>query len=87
AAAAGAARSKHQRRLKEWEKGYWKERTTTPLYYAAVSLFTTWPLAIPVASVLSRSAVPGQVAAGTAEPAAPAGAEAAVSAAAEGAPE
>jgi tetratricopeptide (TPR) repeat protein len=51
--------SPSERAWKEWSTQYWEERLKSPLYYAFLVLFVTWPFAIPVVSIAKRSGFEG----------------------------
>jgi len=45
-----------ERRWKTWTAEYWGERLKSPAYYLFLTLFVTWPFAIPVTAILSKQA-------------------------------
>lgn len=40
-----------QTALQKWTREYWDKRMKSPVYYASLVLFVTWPFAIPVISI------------------------------------
>jgi len=42
-------------RFQTWAATYWEERMKSPVYYAFLTLWVTWPFAIPVVSIARRS--------------------------------
>jgi len=46
--------SPREKEWKSWAAEYWDEKMKSPLYYMFLVLFVTWPLAIPVISILKR---------------------------------
>lgn len=44
-----------QREWREWATKYWDERLKSPVYYACLVLWMTWPLAIPAVSILGKA--------------------------------
>jgi len=44
-----------EREFKEWASSYWEERLKSPLYYAFLTLWVTWPFAIPALAIMRRS--------------------------------
>lgn len=47
--------SPSEREFKQWASGYWEERLKSPLYYAFLTLWVTWPFAIPALAIMRRS--------------------------------
>lgn len=43
-----------ERKLRTWASQYWEERLKSPLYYAFLTLWVTWPFAIPVVSIMNK---------------------------------
>lgn len=43
-----------EREARTWQSQYWEDRIKSPLYYAFLVLFVTWPMAIPVVSLYNR---------------------------------
>lgn len=46
--------SPRERAFKEWAADYWESRLKSPAYYAFLTLWVTWPFAIPVVSILKK---------------------------------
>jgi len=44
----------NEREFRKWATDYWQDRLSSPLYYAFLTLFVTWPFAIPVVSIMKR---------------------------------
>mmetsp|Transcript_80345 Transcript_80345/g.206756 ORF Transcript_80345/g.206756 Transcript_80345/m.206756 type:complete len:392 (-) Transcript_80345:69-1244(-) len=49
--------SEGEQKMRSWATKYWKERLSSPAYYAFLTLFVTWPFAIPVVSILGKAEV------------------------------
>lgn len=47
--------STQERAFKAWASEYWEERLKSPAYYFLLTLWVTWPFAIPVVSIMRRS--------------------------------
>ncbi|CAE7416763.1 glnS [Symbiodinium natans] len=47
--------SDQEREFRDWAGKYWEERLKSPAYYAMLTLWVTWPFAIPVVSLMRRS--------------------------------
>jgi len=43
-----------ERSFKNWATDYWNDRLSSPLYYAFLTLFVTWPFAIPVVAIFGK---------------------------------
>jgi len=52
--AGGLNLSDREREWRSWASKYWEERLKSPLYYAFLTLWVTWPFAIPVVSILKK---------------------------------
>jgi len=49
--------STQERAFRTWASEYWEERLKSPAYYFFLTLWVTWPFAIPVVSMMRRSGV------------------------------
>lgn len=47
--------STQERAFRSWASEYWEERLKSPAYYFFLTLWVTWPFAIPVVSIMRRS--------------------------------
>lgn len=47
--------SRGEREFRTWATQYWEERLKSPIYYACLTLWVTWPFAIPVVSIMRKS--------------------------------
>lgn len=47
--------SQGEREFRTWATQYWEERLKSPIYYACLTLWVTWPFAIPVVSIMRKS--------------------------------
>jgi len=43
-----------ERKWRDWASDYWEERLKSPLYYAFLTLWVTWPFAIPVVAIWGK---------------------------------
>jgi len=47
--------SESERKWRTWTSEYWEGRLQSPLYYAFLTLWVTWPFAIPVIAILQKA--------------------------------
>jgi len=46
--------SPREQKWKDWTTQYWEDRLKSPLYYLFLTLFVTWPFAIPIVSIAKQ---------------------------------
>jgi len=49
--------SDREREWRSWASKYWEDRLSSPAYYLFLTLWVTWPFAIPVISILKKMEV------------------------------
>jgi len=49
--------SEREREFRTWASKYWEERMKSPVYYTFLTLWVTWPFAIPVVSLMKKANV------------------------------